>query len=333
MARVFLIHGLAEANATEGWRRMESDKKGLNDIFTVLDINIVAETDVEFCRRVGERRDRDRPLVVGFFTDWARSTLLKNCRFLVETELSNISIVPDLTEKQRKMERKIVAEAEKRNGELSNEDRAKNLQWKMVGKKGQRRLIKGPESSMRGGGERGRGAGRARGNTLSAHLLPAVRGRGAWQPSVRGDPAARAAPAAAANSRADVRKRQRSNEEETQRKRGTGTRGRPPLRARAAAAAATRKGGGGNRETVVLGESGDEEEEDEVVTASQLLTRRDEYSLADMARGATAMETAAAAATAMIVSPVRTVAETETEAGTEEEEMIFTGSGIHLGEE
>jgi hypothetical protein len=71
----------------------------------VLDINIVAETDVEFCRRVGERSDRDRPLVVGFFTDWARSTLLKNCRFLAETELSNISIVPDLTEKQRKMER------------------------------------------------------------------------------------------------------------------------------------------------------------------------------------------------------------------------------------
>jgi hypothetical protein len=107
-----VIHGMSEANATEGWRRMEADKKGLNDIFTVLDINIVAETDVEFCRRVGEKSDRDRPLVVGFFTDWARSTLLKNSRFLAETELSHISIVPDLTEKQRRMEREIVAEAE-----------------------------------------------------------------------------------------------------------------------------------------------------------------------------------------------------------------------------
>jgi hypothetical protein len=225
------------------------------------------------------------------------------------------------------MEREIVAEAEKRNGELSNEDRAKNLQWKVVGKKGQRRLIKGPVSSMRGGGERGRGAGRGagRGNTLGAHLLPAVRGRGTWQPSARGDPAARAAPGAAANSRADSRKRQRSNEEEMQRKRGTGVRGRPPMRARAAATG--RRGGGGVRGAAAASESEeeeDEEEEEEIVTVSQLPAGENRVTDMEQGAAATARETSAATATA---------AEMETATEMEEEEVIFPGGGIHLGEE
>jgi hypothetical protein len=151
-----VIHGLAEANEIEGWKRVEADKRGLNEIFTVLDVNIIAESDVEFCRRIGERGDRARPLVVGFFTDWAKSTLMKNSRYRADTHLSNISIVPDLTERQRRMEREMVEEAERKNREeLSADDQAKNLCWKVVGKKGQRRLIKAPDNGERSRGGRG----------------------------------------------------------------------------------------------------------------------------------------------------------------------------------
>jgi hypothetical protein len=132
-----VVYGMEEAGEIEGWRRMEADKKKLNELFTVLDINVSVETDVEFCRRVGEKKDRARPLVVGFFTDWAKSVLLKNCRHLAGSEMSHLSITNDLTEKQRAMERELVTEAERRNAEeLTAEEKAKNLEWRIVGKKG-----------------------------------------------------------------------------------------------------------------------------------------------------------------------------------------------------
>jgi hypothetical protein len=59
---------------------------------------------MEFCRRIGERSDRARPLVVGFYTEWAKSVLLKNCKYLVDSEMAHLSISNDLTEKQRKLE-------------------------------------------------------------------------------------------------------------------------------------------------------------------------------------------------------------------------------------
>jgi hypothetical protein len=67
-----VVHGLVEPNGEDGWARMEEDRKKLNKIFTVLDINVAVETDVEFCRRIGEKSERARPLVVGFYNEWAK---------------------------------------------------------------------------------------------------------------------------------------------------------------------------------------------------------------------------------------------------------------------
>jgi hypothetical protein len=53
-----------------------------------------------------------------------------------------VVIVPDLTQEQRKMEADMVKEAEKRNSELSAEDLAKNLEWAVMGARGERRLVK-----------------------------------------------------------------------------------------------------------------------------------------------------------------------------------------------
>ena len=128
-----VVNGIEEANMAEGRLRLEHDKKELDRIFTTMDVNISAAEDVEFCRRVGEKGPQARPLVVGFFTEWSKSVALKNSKHLAASDLENISIVPDLTQQQRKAEKSLQAEAERRNQEeLTNEDVSKNLIWRVV---------------------------------------------------------------------------------------------------------------------------------------------------------------------------------------------------------
>ena len=118
-----VVHGLKEPTGNDGRQRLEEDRASLDKIFTILDINVSAESDVEFCRRVGEQGERSRPLIVGFFTDWSRSILLKNARHLDGTEMEEVLVAPDLTQKQRAAERELLQEAERRNEEdLTEED-------------------------------------------------------------------------------------------------------------------------------------------------------------------------------------------------------------------
>jgi hypothetical protein len=313
-----VIYGMEEAAGNDGWKRMEEDRAKLNELFTVLDINVAVETDVEFCRRVGEKGERARPLVVGFFTEWAKSVLLKNCKHLAGSELSHLSVANDLTETQRKMERELVAEAERRNAERTEEEKSKNIEWRVVGKKGLRRLIKTPGQGQatRAAPARGawRGAARgaeARGGGRGAgpSILPPQRGRGAWRP-VTGDTA----------ERSDSRKRQRSAEGDQQRKRGAGNRGRPPLRARPAATAA--RVGRSSPEMVQETEDSMEEEEEEI-PVSQLI-------MSSSGTGSNSQEadTAEEEMTGATAGAVEGARGTE---GEDEETMVFPTSGIMFG--
>ena len=158
--------------------RQDHDKKEMDKLFTVMDVNVSANEDMEFCRRIGEKGQQARPLVVGFYTEWSRSVVLKNTKYLADSDHSHISIVPDLTQQQRKAERSLQAEAERRNEEeLSNDDISKNLSWRVVGKRGQKRLIKSynmqQEQQIGANSRAGRGGG--------GLLRPRARGRG-WIP-------------------------------------------------------------------------------------------------------------------------------------------------------
>jgi hypothetical protein len=224
--RNVIIHGMAEPDGIEGRSRMEADKKKIDEIFKIVDVNLTVESDVEFCRRIGEKAERSRPLIVGFYSEWAKSELLRTSKYLADSELSSLSIVPDLTEKQRKAERDMIEEAQRKNQEeLTDDDRAKNLVWRVVGKKGQKRMVKmyntlrggGTSSRARGGAARGMMTSRGSGN-----LLPAVQRQEGWQPSTSGR-----------GAEAGGRKRRLSGDGERARKRGA-VRGRPPLRGRAA---------------------------------------------------------------------------------------------------
>ena len=100
---------------------------------------------------------------------------------LRHTNFAEIGIVPDLTREQRRDEGEMGKEAERRNESRSQDDMAKNLTWKVKGRRGEKWLIKSVEREGGGGpGHRGRGGGgpqRGRGGAQNR------RGRGgAWAP-------------------------------------------------------------------------------------------------------------------------------------------------------
>ena len=63
-------------------------------------------------------------------------------RELKNTVFSELGIVPDLTQEQRQDEAEMALLADKRNEELNEDDVAKNLIWKVVGRRGEKRIVK-----------------------------------------------------------------------------------------------------------------------------------------------------------------------------------------------
>jgi hypothetical protein len=251
-----VLHGLQESNQGGGRDRMEADKRKLDEIFTILDVNVAADNDVEFCRRLGEKSDRPRPLVVGFYYEWSKEVVLKHARKLMTSNHKEVTIVQDLTDKQRRAEKELMQEAERRNmEELSEEDLSKNLEWRVVGKKGQKRLLKtmnteqwqqqrgrgrpgpyqrgGVGAVQRGGAAQGGGAFQRGGVAMrGAALLPPMGPRGTWSARLTGQGrGGGGAEAATEQERSSSRKRGRqgSNEDQAVRpqKRGARGAGRP----------------------------------------------------------------------------------------------------------
>ena len=143
------------------------------------------KTAIRFCRRIGERGEEPRPMVVGFNREWQKEDLLDMARELRNTPFSEVGIAPDLTQEQRKEEAELAAEAEKRNRQLSEDDVSKNLLWKVVGRKGEKRLLKvtarEEDRNQMNEGQRGTTGARGRGQRLLT-----ARGRGAGWQTTRG---------------------------------------------------------------------------------------------------------------------------------------------------
>lgn len=151
-----------------GRERIDWDRGMCRKLFEVLETGLV-DDDVKFCRRIGERGREPRPLVVGFYSEQDKVKLLRKAKKLDKTQYKEISICQDLTRKQREEEDELRREAEKRNEGLSEDDKAKNLRWAVVGARGEKRLVKAAardqntdRNSQRGGGVE-REAGRGRG--------------------------------------------------------------------------------------------------------------------------------------------------------------------------
>jgi hypothetical protein len=168
-----IVHGMEECEeeGLSGAEKMEQD--ALAGIQHFADAGVRLQlADVKFCRRVGPKGEKARPLVMGFYNQAARSRVLR-----ADLSEHGISVGPDLTKKQREEEADIWKEKETKNLNRTAEEKEKNLFWRLVGPKGDRRLVLGParpsvQPEAGAGPNRGRGRGAWRGAGA------VVRGRG-----------------------------------------------------------------------------------------------------------------------------------------------------------
>ena len=182
-----IMHRIEEAGDWAGTEeeRREWDLKSIENIFGALKLGMNRRA-VRFSRRVGEKGEEPRPMVVGLCRESQKEELLDSVRELRNTPFDTVGIVPDLTREQRKDEADMAKEAEKRNGNLTEDDRTKNLVWMAIGRRGEKRLVKGVqrvrEVNHRGGEiQRRGGAGpHQRGGGAGRLLLPPPENRRQW---------------------------------------------------------------------------------------------------------------------------------------------------------
>ena len=144
---VFYGIGEAEGENNSIEERKNWDRQSCQNVFKALKLSINASS-LKFLRRVGERGDRPRPLLVGMANMDDKEKLLANAKYLRDTRLNKVGISADLTPRELQEEREMMAEAENRNKDLSEEELSKNLKWLVVGQKGEKRLIKGVERTQ-----------------------------------------------------------------------------------------------------------------------------------------------------------------------------------------
>jgi uncharacterized membrane protein YgcG len=171
-----ILHGAEECGAEVegGAERIAWDRDGCLKLFNSLNLRL-RDGDIKFCRRIGPKGEKPRPLVIGFYSLATRNSVLRTDLRSREPELS---LGPDLTKRQREEETNMWKELEAKNNNRTTEERAKNLHWRLVGPKGDRRLI----LSSRGA-EAGAGAGHGTGANAEPRQQrpPNTRGRGAAQ--------------------------------------------------------------------------------------------------------------------------------------------------------
>ena len=125
-----------------GIRKKEHDMSKVIETLESIGCEIT-DSDVKFLVRLNSaqnNRSETRPILLGLRNTKKRDEIIKNAYTLIQNE-SNISIIPDLTPFQRQQERDLKAKATKLNDELDDDERL-NWEWRLVGLKGQKRLIK-----------------------------------------------------------------------------------------------------------------------------------------------------------------------------------------------
>lgn len=135
-----ILHGVPEQD-----ENLTNDQRKKLDFKVVVDIInptvSMSNNNLKYVARIGVRtQGRNRPICIGFKNLYIRDDVLEKVK--LETSHPDYSLSPDLTKLQLLNEKKLKEEAKKNNDDLSEEDVAKNLTWKLVGQYGQRRLIK-----------------------------------------------------------------------------------------------------------------------------------------------------------------------------------------------
>ena len=135
-----VFHNLKEPKAQSKEDSVWEDNTKVQELCALIGASVKVEEASKFSTRLGKfSPDGCRPLLIGFKDLQARNALLDNSwKLRKEKEGSPwavVSIVPDLTQLQRKEEESLRMEAKDMNSKLSAEE-AKNCCWKVVGRRG-----------------------------------------------------------------------------------------------------------------------------------------------------------------------------------------------------
>ena len=147
-----VIHGLPEAPAAikEGKLRRDADFVKLQEMIAILELEMDASNKVRTAARLGGKRgDSARPLLVSFRDPKDQEEILSSSKKLSSAGAvwKSVRVLQDLTKIQRQEDKLLRDEASELAAQL-NEEEAKNWEFKVVGRRGARRVIKVPVSAQ-----------------------------------------------------------------------------------------------------------------------------------------------------------------------------------------
>ena len=142
-----MFHGLYEPPmSVKGVERKNTDLASVKAMFMEMGVKPETNDEIKFSFRVGELNDKvveePRPLCIGFRNSETKDHVLVKAKNLGKTRnYYSISVVPDLTRLQREEDKNLMKEAEQKNLDMNEDDR-KNWNFRCIGTKGARKVVK-----------------------------------------------------------------------------------------------------------------------------------------------------------------------------------------------
>ena len=140
-----IVHNVSESSIGDKKEREARELGGLQKLFNIVNVELDVSESVKFTRREGEKRDdgQPRPLKVVLRRKEEKELILANAHKLnkcSEEHWRKVSVVSDLTKMQRKDEADLRRQATSKNLTRSQEEIDKGEAWKVVGKRGSKRI-------------------------------------------------------------------------------------------------------------------------------------------------------------------------------------------------
>ena len=137
-----IVHNLDEPGSeiSDSKERIGKDIEKLQELLNQVEADVNVSDCQRFVKRLGPRSDAGespRPLLIGFKEKHSCDLILERSSKLADKEepWSSINIIRDLTKSQRKEEKEMRAAAEKKNNDLSEEEK-ENWVWKVAEESG-----------------------------------------------------------------------------------------------------------------------------------------------------------------------------------------------------
>ena len=139
-----VVHGIQEPQADSRDERLNEERRKINEIFEKLNCR-PGDDDIRHHHRIGKYKgiDHNRPLRIIYKKTESVENVLAKARTLktLPAPYNEIQINRDLTQLQRDEEADMIITAKTRNDAMTVAE-SKNYKWRVVGRKGNKRLVK-----------------------------------------------------------------------------------------------------------------------------------------------------------------------------------------------